>query len=318
VIRDGTTRSTDWLGFLPVARWPYARNPSQGFLASANQEPLDPDADPTYFGSNWPSPWRAIRINALLGADTAVTSEAMSRYQNDPGSARADWFVPAFIAAGQRAGGTAGGAADLLARWDRRYTHDNEYAILFELAMGALRRAVWDELDLGEGRRAWAPGDPYLAALLADSAHPWWDVRATSRVETRDNVLATSLAAALDTAVARYGQQGGGWRWDQINRANVWHLLRLPALSTRGVPVQGGPGLLNPVSGSGTHGPSWRMVVEMSAARRAWSIYPGGQSGNPLSARYADRIPAWADGRLEEVRLPRRPEELPPEHRAQP
>lgn len=319
VIRDGTTRSTDWLGFLPVASWPYVRNPSQGFLASANQEPLDPNADPTYFGSNWPSPWRAMRINALLGADTAVTSEAMSRYQNDPGSARADWFVPAFIAAGQRAGGTAGGAADLLARWDRRYTRDNEYAVLFELAMGALRRAVWDELDVGEGRRAWAPGDPYLAALLADSAHPWWDVRETQRVETRDNVLAASLATALDTAVARYGQPGAGaWRWEHINRANIWHLLRLPALSTRGVPVQGGPGLVNPVSGSGTHGPSWRMVVEMSASRRAWSIYPGGQSGNPLSARYADRIPAWADGQLEEVRLPRRPEELPPEQRARP
>ena len=296
-----------------MANWPYARNPRQGYLASANQEPLDPLADPAYFGSGWPSPWRAMRINALLRADTAVTPDAMRRYQTDPGSARADWFVPYFVGAGSIAGGQAGEAATLLSAWDRRYTKDNERAVLFETAMQELRRRAWDELATERGR-AWNPGDVQLAMLLRDSAHAWWDDRATPAVEDRDALVAVSLAAALDTVIARHGAPGGGgWRWERVQRANVWHLLRLPALSARDIPVQGGPGLLNPISGNGQHGPSWRMVVDLGPGIRAWSTYPGGQSGNPFSRYFDNRIATWANGELEEIRLPRAPGALPTE-----
>jgi penicillin amidase len=52
------------------------------------------------------------------------------------------------------------------------------------------------------------------------------------------------------------------------------------------------------------------MVVELGSEVRAWSIYPGGQSGNPASRRYADRIASWAAGELDSVLFPRRAEEL--------
>src|SRR3990170_3896465 len=62
------------------------------------------------------------------------------------------------------------------------------------------------------------------------------------------------------------------------------------------LPMQGGPSTLNPSSGDGTHGASWRMVVELGPELRAWGTYPGGQSGNPLSRRYDDRIAKWVNG----------------------
>ena len=31
------------------------------------------------------------------------------------------------------------------------------------------------------------------------------------------------------------------------------------------------------------HGPSWRMVAEMTRPVRAWGVYPGGQTGNPAA-----------------------------------
>ncbi len=52
------------------------------------------------------------------------------------------------------------------------------------------------------------------------------------------------------------------------------------------------------------------MVVELGPEVRAWTIYPGGQSGNPLSPRYADRIGKWVGGELEPVRFPRDPSDL--------
>ena len=59
------------------------------------------------------------------------------------------------------------------------------------------------------------------------------------------------------------------------------------------------------------------MVVEMSKPRRAWATYPGGQSGNPLSGRYDDRIAGWSNGLLDTLRLPAVPSDLTaPQQRA--
>lgn len=325
-MRDGTGSQSDWLGFWPLTRYPYARNPAQGYLVSANQEPKDPRADPGYLGSNWPSPWRAMRIHELLRADSAVTVEAMRRYQTDPGSARADAFVPVLLDLGRRAlrrttgadPATLRQAMDLLAEWDRRYTRENPRAVLFEFTMQEIQTRLWDELlapgPAGE-RRVATPSEAVLLEALHDSVTAWWDDRRTSQVvETRDDVVAMSLASALERARREYGEPNtpDAWRWDRARRANINHLLRIPSFSALSLPVQGGPSTINPSSGDGTHGASWRMVVELGPEVRGFGVYPGGQSGNPVSPRYQDRIPRWISGDLDTLRFPRSAGELGP------
>ena len=300
-LRDGSSSGSDWKGALPQSEYPQAFDPAQGYLASANQQPIDPRVAKAWWGGSY-DPWRAMRINTLLRADSAVTTDAMRRFQTDPGSARADVFVPALLDAAQRVlqhGSSSvnlealGTARRLLAEWDRRYTKDNTRAVLFEEAMRTLINRTWDELaaEPGGTRRVATPSAAVLAELLSDSASAWWDDRSTPQVEHRDEILATSLASAYLTVRARYGDAGGDkWRWEKIRFANINHLLRLPALSALNVPVQGGTSTLAPSSGTGTHGPSWRMVVELGPDIRAWATYPGGQSGNPASSRYRDRI----------------------------
>jgi penicillin G amidase len=46
------------------------------------------------------------------------------------------------------------------------------------------------------------------------------------------------------------------------------------------------------------------MVVELDSTVRGWGTYPGGQSGNPASARYDDRLAQWTRGELSELRFP--------------
>ena len=70
VLIDGSSSANDWQGWWPLADYPQAVDPPQGYLASANQQPKDPRVDPRYFGWDWPDPWRAMRINALLRADS--------------------------------------------------------------------------------------------------------------------------------------------------------------------------------------------------------------------------------------------------------
>jgi penicillin G amidase len=327
VLRDGTRTASDWTGALSVAEYPQSLDPAQGYLASANQQPVDPRVAHGWWGGNY-DPWRAMRINTLLRADSSVTSDAMRRYQTDPGSARADLFMPYFLAAAQRMlargnmdteSARLSEAAGLLAQWDRRYTRDNRRAVLFEAAMQELVSRTWDELAVtpGSTRRVATPSSGVMAELLADSASIWWDNRSTPRVERRDDILAASLVAALAATRAKYGDPNGeDWRWNRIRHANVNHLLRLPALSALDIPVQGGPETLSPSAGSGTHGASWRMVVELGPQLRAWSTYPGGQSGNPVSPRYLDRLKLWTNGELEPVRIPSTPDALDVAHRS--
>jgi penicillin amidase len=53
------------------------------------------------------------------------------------------------------------------------------------------------------------------------------------------------------------------------------------------------------------------MVVELGDEVTAWGTYPGGQSGNPASRHYLDRLPLWLEGELAPVLFPRTAEEIP-------
>jgi penicillin amidase len=301
-----------------VSDYPQAVNPAQGYLASANQQPIDPRAQPRYLGSeqNY-DPWRALQINRLLRADSSVSLDEMRRFQTDAGSVRADLFLPYFLRASAAApnGSESLRSADsLLRRWDRRYTVDNTASALFERALRELTRRTWDELiPPGDSVRVATPGGVVLLQLLQDSASAWWDDRRTrDRVESRNDLLAGALAAAFDSLRTTQGPPTAErWSWGRLGSANIRHLLGLAGFSRTGMPVQAGPGTLNPSPASG-FGSSWRMVVELGDRVRALGTYPGGQSGNPASPLYDDRLRLWLNGDLELLYAPATLEALAP------
>ncbi|MEO8576642.1 MAG: penicillin acylase family protein [Gemmatimonadales bacterium] len=320
IIRDGSTSASDWLGVLPLEKYPSSKNPPQGFLASANQQPVDPLQNPSYMGSDWYSPWRAMRINKLLAENSRITPNDMRLFQTDPGSARADAFVPMFLAAVARADSAGNSDADLreaarlLGQWDRRYVRTNHRAILFETAMRELNRHTWDELIDAKDSTANAdlPEEQALLELMSLPASEWWDDRRTPVHEDRDALVTQSLKTAYAKLKAEKGAPDStGWLWSNNRHANIRHLLRLEPFSALDISVQGGPNTLSPSGGQGTQGSSWRMVVELGPEVRAWSIYPGGQSGAPASRRYTDRLSRWTLGELDEVLFPRTPADLP-------
>ena len=321
VLIDGSTSANDWQGWWPLADYPQSVDPAQGYLASNNQQPKDPKVDPRYFGWDWPDPWRAMRINALLRADSAVTPDAMRRFQTDPVSERTKIFVRAFTEAVDSAPAPRDSAlthaAKILAAWDQRFTTDNEVAVLYTAALDELTRRTWDELVIpgatsnDRPRGAATPSATMLTELLSDPKSPWWDDRSTRNVvEDRDMILRASLLAGYQRVIKQYGEPGAAWRWGYVRYANIHHLLRIPALSRLSIPMQSGPGTLNPSGGDGTAGSSWRMVVELGPEVRAWGTYPGGQSGNPASKRYDDRLAKWQAGQLDTLRFPHRAADL--------
>ena len=318
LLMDGSKSANDWRGWWPVADYPQAYDPAQGFVVSANQQPKDPRVDPKFLGWDWPSPWRAMRINEMLRADSAVTPDAMRRMQTDPVSAETPYFLPYILdvaTKGAASDTTLGRAAELLKAWDGRLVSSNTAPVLFESILQELTTRTWDELQVpaapGErgGERARTAATPQamvLAGLMRDPTSIWWDDRRTPAVrETRDDIIRASIIGAWQKVTQRLGPPGPAWEWGRNRHALVRHLLGLSALSRANVPVQGGPGSVSPSAGDGNHGASWRMIVELGDTVRAWGIYPGGQSGNPISPRYADLLGRWSAGTLDSLRFPR-------------
>jgi penicillin amidase len=207
----------------------------------------------------------------------------------------------------------------LLRGWDRRFTTENDRAVLFETAMRELATLTWDELAEGDSSRATliaTPAEHVLYGLTLEPESVWWDRSGTSVRETRDMILATALATALGIVESERGPaSAGNWRWGRIRTANIWHPLRIRALSALDLSVQGGRETLSPSSGTGTHGASWRLVAELGPSISARAIYPGGQSANPLSVYYRDRIERWRRGALDSLRIPATPDALTQPHR---
>lgn len=318
VVFDGSSSASDWIGDQPVSWYPQSVNPAQGYLASANQQPIDPSVRPQYQGSDWPTPWRAMRINAILRANAQVTPEDMRKAQTDPRSELTAFVMNALreAVATARANATWAesdeAALQHLESWNGEFTPDNNGAVLYSSLLSALTQLTWDELVIpGENRRVVTPSQMMLVQLLRDPSSVWWDDRSTSEaVENRDAILLRALRDAWTLARTRYGNDPSQWKWRDLRVANVHHLLRLPGFGRTDIPVTAGPGTLSPDSFSGTHGASWRFVVELAPEIRAWGTYPGGQSGNAVSPRYDDRLPLWREGELAELRVPRSAAEL--------
>jgi penicillin amidase len=160
-------------------------------------------------------------------------------------------------------------------------------------------RATWSDEFKGDTISYTWPSRPVTLALLAeDTTSSWFDDKNTPERET-----AGDLARATFVEAVRLAQRSA--RPDSLGRATVsWgtfrplaipHLLRLPPLGVSGLAGDGCGECLNAQRGS--HGPSWRMAVQIGKRPEAWGIYPGGQSGNPGSRGYDAFVQDWLAGR---------------------
>ena len=181
-----------------------------------------------------------------------------------------------------------------LSSWDYYNHTDAIGASIFEALWDAYYKMVWDELR--ESELALQLPDSYQTIWLTKyyADHSFFDLKSTS--ETED---ATALAQlAFKETVKKldaYKKTGKSLDWAAYKGTQVGHLLQaLPAFSRFDIPIGGNKSIVNATSK--THGPSWRMIVELSSETKAIGVYPGGQSGNPGSRYYDSMIDTWAAG----------------------
>ena len=121
------------------------------------------------------------------------------------------------------------------------------------------------------------------------------DIVDTPKIETATDLFTISFKAAAKE-LDQWKTDHGEYDWKNYKGAYVGHLLQaLPAFSRFDIPIGGDRNTVN--ASDVDHGPSWRMIVEMTSPPTAYGIYPGGQSGNPGSKYYDNFIDDWAEGK---------------------
>jgi penicillin amidase len=172
-----------------------------------------------------------------------------------------------------------------LGAWDYYLRPEDKNASLFQIWWEMLYTASWgDVLKRSHG-------------LLRPSVERTMQLLHTDSTRFKQ-VLATSYKAALDSL----GRAGTGsnsdhdGEWYRVKNTTLTHLAKIPAFSYKELKVGGWGNTINAVKT--THGPSWRMVVEMGRdSIRGYGVYPGGQSGNPGSKYYGTFVNQWVEGK---------------------
>ena len=298
---DGTMAAHDWQGWIPRAQNPTVKNPPRGFVSSANQFPAD-TTYPYYLDWRFAHPSRAIRINERLEVMHAATADSLRDLQNDNFNVDARRILPRLLRALATDDSIRRSAEyDIVERWDYRNDADAVGATIFEGWMDRLPAAIWDD-EFPSDRGLMYPSLDRTYTLITDAPDaPWFDDRRTTdTVETVDAIICRSFRQTVSGLRERFGDVSAeGWAWSRVKNTRIMHLVpNFTSFGRTGIANGGGGGVVNATSG--THGPSWRMVVQLDGEWPiAYGVYPGGQSGNPGSVYYDNMIDRWAAGELD-------------------
>lgn len=300
----GWSGEYDWTGFIPFAALPRALNPPGGRFVSANNK-IVADDYPYFLGRDWDLPYRAARINALLDATPQQSPDASATIQADTLSLGAQGLLPLMLAI-TPSDPRQQAALTVLRDWDARMNANEVAPLVFTAWLRELNRTLFAE-RLGDAFGNYWDLHPDAVAGILSKHIEWCSDPARPDATGCAARLAESLGRALDELTAAYGTDMGEWRWGRAHVATFPHPLfsRIPLLRDLlavAIPADGGADTVN--RGAlfiqsaeqpylDRHGAGLRMILDFADLDAARFIAVPGQSGNPLSAHYADLLAPW-------------------------
>ncbi|MBC7507512.1 MAG: penicillin acylase family protein, partial [Ferruginibacter sp.] len=293
-IMPGTDSSYMWQGMIPANEIPFQFNPLRGFVSSANQKPAD-SAYPYYLGRDYP-PYRGFIINRKLTAMDNITPQDMMAMQTNNYDVFAEMARPVFLKNIKEAllDDDEKKYLYILKTWDCNNEVNSTGPTVFKVLWQSFYSQVYDDEFSKAPAVIMHPFESSLLdGILRDSNYKFLDNIETTQKET----LADDVTAAFKIAAVQLKkiEIEGRLAWATYKATRVNHLTKLEPFSRLNLPIGGGTNCINATKEN--HGPSWRMVVSLTAQTEAYGVYPGGQSGNPGSQFYDNFIDQWAAGK---------------------
>lgn len=300
-IMPGEDTSFMWQGFIPQPENPHSRNPERGYLESANQRPAD-STYPYFIPGSYITP-RAISINNKLAVMNNITPADMMKLQNDYFNVTAEdarGILLKYVDEGSL-NTDEKRYLDLVRNWNLLADPDSKGQTIYQCWWDSLEVEIWnDELSRTNPAAPWPEEQTTMELLKKDSSSlKYIDNINTPKVETLQDDVTAALKKA--TTFLKEKEKAGQLDWWKFKNPTVYHLLKenLLPFARRGLHIGGNGNIINAVTHS--HGPSWRMIVQLTSPTEAYGIYPGGQSGNPGSQYYDNFVDSWVTGKYEKL-----------------
>jgi penicillin G amidase len=294
-VADGSTSATAWQGYVPNNLVPAEKNSERGFVFSANQHSTPPSYPFPYYG--YFDDYRGRYIHQRLYAGQKMTPDSMAAVQLSSHLQMVDDVLPSMLALLDTTSFDPATAAAItsLRTWDGNHQREAIAPILFDLWHNHFYDLVFDDFiaRIEKGGPVAIPDNWILYDLVKKSPkHKVFDMASTTEIETAPQLAQHALNLAMKDMAIKALE--GKTTWGAYRGMTIKHIARLPGFE-REVLTDGHPNAPN--ANKATHGPSWRMIVDMQDSVRALGVYPGGQSGNPGSIHYDDMLAHWADGK---------------------
>ncbi|MCL4507422.1 MAG: penicillin acylase family protein, partial [Chloroflexi bacterium] len=293
----GWTGEYEWTGYVPFDKLPNLYNPPEGFIATANNAPVD-DQYPYFLGENWDQGYRIRRIRELIQAKDKLSVDDIKLIQGDTYSEFAPEVLPYLSTLNIPDDLLASNALAELNKWDNRMTRDSVGALIFEVFWPKLAHNIFDGAlggDLAEraiGETGGTSIRTALRTLLADPDSHWWSDAANGATKPRDTILIQTIRDTVAILKAKLGPDIKNWQYGKLHTITFEN----QTLGKSGIPViesifNRGP---FPVDGAGASvdataadasmavvsAPSWRMIVDMGDFSKSQAIHTTGQSGH--------------------------------------
>ncbi|MDR9364752.1 MAG: penicillin acylase family protein [Balneolaceae bacterium] len=309
-VSDGTDPDYDWQGWIPRDHVPHIKNPERGFVSSANQESAAPDY-PYYLDDDFAPFERGRRINDLLDRMENITVEDIQQMQLDTYSYYGEVLLPSLLewVETDSLNSREMEIYNLMTEWN--YDMDAEMIApsVFRNWRGYFYQSIFlDEYESTPATLRYPARDRFAEVIKNEPDWTFIDDVETDMVETRAYQATNSFKTAISELTDEYGDFGDNWKWGFVIDNDINHMAFIPGMGEQDLFSSGSSEAINATRG--THGPSWRMVVEVGPEVRGYGVYPGGQSGNPGSASYTDFLEPWRTGELFELQFLREKPQL--------
>jgi penicillin amidase len=300
-LMPGTDSSYAWQAYIADSLEPVMHNPERGFVSSANQSPYDVRTYPYYMPGTF-FLYRGWIINRYLSSMQNITTDDMQKMQTNNYNILAEKAVPLFLnfVTRSKLDQTALQYLQTLASWNFVSDTSAVGATIFSLWMDSVISKVYSD-ELHQSSLPVPAVDPptLMKNILKDSAALFADNINTPEHETLNDDITDAFKSIVP--LLENAKQNNTLEWAKFKDGGINHLLSIAAFSRLHLNAGGGENIINAFKK--THGPSWRMIVELTDDINAYGVYPGGQSGNPGSKYYDDFVDTWTAGKYYRIHL---------------
>ena len=308
-LMDGSDPRQEYSSYIPFEHHLMAKNPEKGFLSSANQHPAD-SLYPYYTYDHNYEYYRNRRINERLSTLNKVEPDDLKELQNDNFNYRASEILPLLLDSLDTISfrEQEWKYFNTLKNWDYFSESELTAPTVYEMWWDHLYDLLWDEFDTIQVAIDRPNTNTTIDLIKSRPNFDLWDILETPTKENAKMVINLSYQKTIDS-LSSWMETKESLEWYKVKNTSINHLLRLSPFSETGVKIGGYKNIVN--AASRNHGPSWRMVVELTKdGPIPWGIYPGSQTGNPGNPRYGHMIDDWATGNYHKLTFNREPGSL--------